>query len=335
MMTKMMLKMYLKSSRRSCSISKERVGIRRRLRRERRRLVAGELMQDFAQNTTLHGLRYIAERRLSFTEKLFWIVAFVISLSMCVLLIWNVWVKWRTSPVIVTLSEQLVSVGEVPFPSITICPQLKLKRSAYSDNIFFEVLNLTSKSNWTEDEIKILQKHEDLSNLCFHQVNYRRNYSDTKIIEHYFEVSPTAQDVLQSCQWREAVVPCVELFQPVLTLEGVCFTMNSLAASEIFRLENIQNNYSYIMTLNASKGWSHSDGYLSSDNDVYPKRGRSNGIHPDLTVFLKEDPLEWSNNCITTTADINCTCIIQLMCRSTRSTTSQHIMIKLSRLLSL
>ncbi|KAI8424618.1 hypothetical protein MSG28_003051 [Choristoneura fumiferana] len=53
------------------------------------------------------------------------------------------------------------------------------------------------------------------------------------------------------------------------------------------------------MTLNASKGWSHSDGYLSSDNDVYPKRGRSNGIHPDLTVFLKEDPLEWSNNCIT------------------------------------
>ncbi|KAI8421501.1 hypothetical protein MSG28_009550 [Choristoneura fumiferana] len=47
---------------------KEQASVKKRVRRERRQLVAGELVQDFAQNTTLHGLRYIAEKRLSLVE---------------------------------------------------------------------------------------------------------------------------------------------------------------------------------------------------------------------------------------------------------------------------
>lgn len=47
----------------------ETAGVKKRERLERRQQVAGELIQDFAQNTTLHGLRYIAEKRLSLIEK--------------------------------------------------------------------------------------------------------------------------------------------------------------------------------------------------------------------------------------------------------------------------
>ncbi|KAI8424616.1 hypothetical protein MSG28_003049 [Choristoneura fumiferana] len=90
------------------------VNIKKKLRRKRRKLLLVELMQDFAHNTTLHGPKYIAEKGLSTLERLFWITTFLISIGMCAFLIRNVWVKWETSPVLVSLSEHLVPVGE-PF----------------------------------------------------------------------------------------------------------------------------------------------------------------------------------------------------------------------------
>ncbi|KAI8421507.1 hypothetical protein MSG28_009550 [Choristoneura fumiferana] len=63
--------LYQMSGSSSINISnneKEQASVKKRVRRERRQLVAGELVQDFAQNTTLHGLRYIAEKRLSLVE---------------------------------------------------------------------------------------------------------------------------------------------------------------------------------------------------------------------------------------------------------------------------
>ncbi|XP_073955647.1 uncharacterized protein [Choristoneura fumiferana] len=98
---------------------KEQASVKKRVRRERRQLVAGELVQDFAQNTTLHGLRYIAEKRLSLVEKIFWTVSFVTSVSLCVMLIWNVWVKWQSAPIIVTVDDDYVSIQEISLVVIT------------------------------------------------------------------------------------------------------------------------------------------------------------------------------------------------------------------------
>lgn len=47
----------------------EQAGVRRRLLRQPTTLIMGGLVRDFAQNTTLHGLGYIGEKKLTIIEK--------------------------------------------------------------------------------------------------------------------------------------------------------------------------------------------------------------------------------------------------------------------------
>ncbi|KOB71904.1 Uncharacterized protein OBRU01_07917 [Operophtera brumata] len=94
-------------------------------RKKRQKLIIKDLCVDYARNSTLHGLRYVTASGLTLIEKLFWMSTFFMSVALCGYLIGNVYHKWTNSPVIVSVSEKLVSVGSVPFPSVTICPQIK------------------------------------------------------------------------------------------------------------------------------------------------------------------------------------------------------------------
>ncbi|KAI8421502.1 hypothetical protein MSG28_009550 [Choristoneura fumiferana] len=182
---------------------KEQASVKKRVRRERRQLVAGELVQDFAQNTTLHGLRYIAEKRLSLVEKIFWTVSFVTSVSLCLMLIWNVWVKWQSAPIIVTVDDDYVSIQEVPFPDDT------------EDSMLYEAVCL------------ILGLPNEMTPKPF----------NVRIVEKIFEVSPNIDDILHSCNLYGSIGDCKELFNPVLTMEGRS-TYSRPDASIILKHEN-------------------------------------------------------------------------------------------------
>lgn len=47
------------------------------------------------------------------------------ALIVCGSLINNVYTKWNQSPVIVSFAEKLTPVWEIPFPAVTICPDIK------------------------------------------------------------------------------------------------------------------------------------------------------------------------------------------------------------------
>lgn len=49
------------------------------------------------------------------------------------------------------------------------------------------------------------------------------------------QVSPNHTDVFGECYIHGHEVECSKLFDKVLTNEGLCFNMNSLAATDIFR----------------------------------------------------------------------------------------------------
>lgn len=54
------------------------------------------------------------------------------SLFFCGQLIWNVYVKWDTSPVIVSFAEKSTPVWQIPFPAVTICPETKAKQTVFN-----------------------------------------------------------------------------------------------------------------------------------------------------------------------------------------------------------
>lgn len=67
---------------------------------------------------------------------------FVISITMCSLLIQRTYTKWKTRPVIVTLAEIPTPIWEVPFPAVTICPATKVRQSIFNfTEIMMQLMN--------------------------------------------------------------------------------------------------------------------------------------------------------------------------------------------------
>lgn len=75
------------------------------------------LITEYANNSSIHGVRYMGERRRPWIERLYWVISFCISMYLCSGLILKVWVKWEQSPVIVSLIEKTTPIWTIPFPS--------------------------------------------------------------------------------------------------------------------------------------------------------------------------------------------------------------------------
>ncbi|XP_059047782.1 pickpocket protein 28-like [Achroia grisella] len=271
-------------------------------RRKRQKGLVKSLLLDYAKNTTLHGLRYVTQKGLSIAEKLFWLLTFTLSVALCFYLISNVWMKWQSSPVIVSFSEKFVPVEMVPFPSVTICPDIKNRASAY--NYSEEISKYNNNyihNNLSADIMRAMEKIQDIALICniqqiYPRFNLNRDAGNVTIIKNLLEVSPSASKYIFNCNWR-GDIDCSEMFSTVLTEHGVCFNFNSLAANEILREQNIQKEYNYSDASTPSKGWSLDTGY-SKDRLPYPRRGVNSGSVYDLTVILqmpKEDPDETCN----------------------------------------
>lgn len=80
---------------------------------------------DYCSNTTIHGVRYCTERRRHWTERCWWLIAIGLSVWFCGSSIRNIWIKWRDNPVTMSLTETLLPIPTVPFPTVTICPEIK------------------------------------------------------------------------------------------------------------------------------------------------------------------------------------------------------------------
>lgn len=90
------------------------------------------LLTEYTTNSTIHGVKYLGGPERSWPERLWWIIMFVISLSVCSALIMNTYKKWTSDPVIVTFSQMATPVWRIPFPAVTICPTNIVRQSQFN-----------------------------------------------------------------------------------------------------------------------------------------------------------------------------------------------------------
>lgn len=87
---------------------------------------------EYCENTSIHGMKYIGGRQSPFYEKIWWTISFLLSIYGCGRLILNIWNKWDQSPVIVSFAEKYTPVWEIPFPAVTICPEIKTNKNGFN-----------------------------------------------------------------------------------------------------------------------------------------------------------------------------------------------------------
>lgn len=77
--------------------------------------------KEFFNNSTLHGVRYIAEEGRPFAERFMWFCFTVSGAVAAFIIIVNLWEKFQTNPTITGLDTDFHN-QQVTFPTVSVCP---------------------------------------------------------------------------------------------------------------------------------------------------------------------------------------------------------------------
>lgn len=78
-------------------------------------------LKEFCLETTVHGFRCFIEENRHWTERIWWLISFVLSVVLCAISIQNLWDQWQDRPVLVSFNGKMTSINTIPFPAVTIC----------------------------------------------------------------------------------------------------------------------------------------------------------------------------------------------------------------------
>ena len=83
--------------------------------------------QQYAENTTIHGIGYIFGSGISAVERVLWILIVSLGIFGAVFLSVTAYQNWQETPVLTTVATTGHPIEKVQFPAITICAQVSSK----------------------------------------------------------------------------------------------------------------------------------------------------------------------------------------------------------------
>lgn len=270
---------------------------RRHSRYERPIYALWELFSDYSEISTIHGVRYMGEKKRHWTERLWWTVSVISSIVVCSILVYQTFVKWQNTPVIVTFSEESTPVYEIPFPTVTICTDIKTKQTRLNYTDVWHKLNKDGYKNANISQ-KTLEVVHSLSPICDrpppHLEEYVKNSgiinetnADIQFYNYAKRMAPALNETLFRCTWHRQDVNCSDIFKETLTDEGICFTFNYLNASELYNEEMLDKNYHVTRHNKSSRYWNGVNTPNMTEADIYPYRvlSGSEGLRVDLRLY--------------------------------------------------
>ncbi|RVE50284.1 hypothetical protein evm_005119 [Chilo suppressalis] len=241
-------------------------------------------LREYLLSSTLHGLRYIGEKKLTWFERFFWLAAFLFSLMCAGFFILNVYAKWRMTPMIVSINPENMPLENLPFPAITICNVNQAKKSV-AERYLIQGSSLNKKLLEslcsTENDADIFEN--ELADTA--DWDYMRSF--------LINVTQPCSEMLASCSWNSINRSCVDLFNAQLTDEGLCCTFNVVHREKMFRNPKSLNDLNLTFPLPAVD-WTPEDGYPpDAPANGFPWRPKGIGTNHGLTLILDANIAEY------------------------------------------
>ncbi|KAK5646219.1 hypothetical protein RI129_004683 [Pyrocoelia pectoralis] len=234
-------------------------------------------IEEYFQNSTLHGLRYVGDPLISFGERFFWLTAFFTALTFATYFINNIYSKYDHSPIIISLNPSPTPIESLPFPAITICSMNQAVKK--------EAEQIMESGTDVE---KILLDDYCNSNSSFGNVsNIGEEVGKWENVQKFIlRINPPCQETIKACFWQQQEIVCTDVFNNGLTDDGLCCTFNALPRDYIFRnpqdMANLNLSFQHVVD-----DWNPERGYLpNSSLNALPWRAQGPGTHLGLTLVL-------------------------------------------------
>ncbi|XP_055911783.1 pickpocket protein 28 [Eupeodes corollae] len=247
------------------------------------------IFTEYCDNSTIHGIRYMGEMKRPILERLFWTIVFCSSIFICATLTMNVWDKWNNNPVIVSFAEKSTPVWQIPFPSVTVCPETKTRREIFNFTDMFWKLAEGQAGNMTEKEDYYL---EAISQVCLYHLlggfDYGSKYANgSELIAALEETNLVFNETYFFCKWRNFDSYC-DKFKKMITEEGLCYSFNAFDPKDIYREEALVDDIIFGGDYNETVEWNLEDGYSDEAGpETFPHRVLGAGARAGLFLVLK------------------------------------------------
>ena len=113
--------------------------------------------KEFAEHTSVHGVGYVADKKVPIFSNLLWASVCLLSMSLAIYLSVETYNQWQERPVITTLRNTAKPVTEIPFPTVTICGS-----GLFMENVeivlekSFNQWRLSNNKSWNADDLNNL-----------------------------------------------------------------------------------------------------------------------------------------------------------------------------------
>ncbi|XP_021939067.1 pickpocket protein 19-like isoform X2 [Zootermopsis nevadensis] len=191
-------------------------------------------LRDYFINSSLHGLRYVAEDGRHWAERCIWIFLCTIAVAGALYTSSNIWTRYQTSPTMTVLESTNYQIEYLPFPAVTVC---NVYHARWDKAVRFQETYLPDADNITINAFYRLVFGLSLV-----------NFGDFDMITKYFgnsiedaerlaglnvtflmmEVMSSCEELfVEKCWWRNMFYDCCSLFEMQKTEYGFCYSFNS------------------------------------------------------------------------------------------------------------
>ena len=182
--------------------------------------------------------------------------------------------KWEKSPVILTFDEKPIPTSTIPFPAVTICPELKFKHELFNFTDFHEGKTL-----------KQIRLENALHSIC-PLTSTSKYTSDINVTDDLRSIAIPFNEVFTSCLYQSTTIYCHKIFYEVITDEGICYSFNMLNHKDMLN-DIIDESLKYPKHDKNADSWTLQDGYTDMSSTVYPERVLGSGLSMSLEIWLK------------------------------------------------
>ncbi|XP_021936739.1 pickpocket protein 19-like isoform X2 [Zootermopsis nevadensis] len=191
---------------------------------------------DYCENTSLHGMKYIAQRDRHWYERVLWSLLCTIAASGTMYLSAVSWQRFANSPTMSVIESTNFPISNIPFPSVTLCDA---NRVHWKKAMQFQERYLADASNETIKMFHIFLKSMALVEFGDFDLvgNYFENTSfvntpelaTLNVSQLMLDVMPECSELMtvSQCWWRNDYHNCCDIFELQRTEYGYCYSFNS------------------------------------------------------------------------------------------------------------